>query len=563
MKNLRLLVLPLVCLLGLLYLPVGASAAEEDFLYDPGTVNVVEIKLGPDQIKELEDEPREYVENGEVVLKKTDGTPAGIGAPSQTFKGVEVKLKGQPGGSFEDLDGKAAFKLKFKKKELFFGVRKLTLNNMTQDPSMIHEALAYTAFGAAGVPASRAGYAFVYLNGTNYGLHANVESLDVISLPKIFGVPFEEEKGQHLYEAAEYGADFYPGKEPMFEVDEGKADTPADTADLTNAIAAVDANGPTQLTTNLASSFDFAELTRMWAVEKYIGHWDGYAGAGIPGEEGFNLHRPNNYYLYSDPTGRFSMLPWGADQTWGGVPGSSKELEFDEQDGRLFDFCLDDQTCSGLFSSSVANALDKVGGLDLDAQAEATATMLAPWEALEVAPRKPFSSSQIAAAVTKTREFIADRPAEAEDWLFEHPPPIKESEVIITPGVVVTQPLLEPIPTLGGPAAQLGQPVIPSKTVTELGIEKGEGVVRLRVRAAVAGTAVLVGRSPLDGRLRNVCRDELEVKRPRDFTVACRVSDRGLRRLRNHDLPIFLRLGFTPDGGGETVLSRQVNLARR
>src|ERR1700755_1481578 len=98
MKNLRLLILPLACALGLL-MSASALAAEEDFLYDPGTVNVIEIKLGAAQIKELEDEPREYVENGEVVLKKSDGTPAGIGARSQTYTGVEDKFEGQAGSS--------------------------------------------------------------------------------------------------------------------------------------------------------------------------------------------------------------------------------------------------------------------------------------------------------------------------------------------------------------------------------------------------------------------------------------------------------------------------------
>ena len=49
-------------------------------------------------------------------------------------------------------------------------------------------------------------------------------------------MPFES-KTQHLYEAAEYGADFYPGKESRFEVDEGEDDT----SDLTELIAAVDA----------------------------------------------------------------------------------------------------------------------------------------------------------------------------------------------------------------------------------------------------------------------------------------------------------------------------------
>ena len=46
----------------------------------------------------------------------------------------------------------------------------------------------------------------------------------------------------------------------------------------------------------------------MWAVEKYVGHIDGYSGRG-PG-------RPNNYYLHATRPGRFRMLPWGTDQTW-------------------------------------------------------------------------------------------------------------------------------------------------------------------------------------------------------------------------------------------------------
>ena len=58
----------------------------------------------------------------------------------------------------------------------------------------------------------------------------------------------------------------------------------------------------------------------MWAVEKYIGHWDGYVG------------NRNNFYLHSDTAGRFSMLPWGTDQAWTGrvVIGS------DEAGGRMF-----------------------------------------------------------------------------------------------------------------------------------------------------------------------------------------------------------------------------------
>ena len=50
-------------------------------------------------------------------------------------KAVRVKLKGQ--ASFRPLGRKAAFKLKFAKSDRLLGLKKLTLNNMVQDRSMI------------------------------------------------------------------------------------------------------------------------------------------------------------------------------------------------------------------------------------------------------------------------------------------------------------------------------------------------------------------------------------------------------------------------------------------
>lgn len=99
--------------LGLFAAP-PSPAAEEDFLYDPGTVNVIEMTLPPAGIQGLEADPFKYQSGGTVTVTPTDGTPGGLGAPSKTFQNVSIKLKGKPQGSFEDLAGKAAFKLKFK-----------------------------------------------------------------------------------------------------------------------------------------------------------------------------------------------------------------------------------------------------------------------------------------------------------------------------------------------------------------------------------------------------------------------------------------------------------------
>ena len=98
---------------------------------------------------------------------------------------VGVRLKGGL-GSFRGLEGKAAFKVKvdeYVDGQTFFGLEKLTLNNMVQDPSMVHETLAYELFRSLGVPASRTGYAFVRVNGESFGLYLNVETLDAIALP--------------------------------------------------------------------------------------------------------------------------------------------------------------------------------------------------------------------------------------------------------------------------------------------------------------------------------------------------------------------------------------------
>ncbi len=110
----------------------------------------------------------------------------------------------------------------------FLGLKKMTLNNMVQDPSMIHEVLAYSVFRAMGVPAPRTGYAFVRVNGAAYGVYLNVETLDDVSLPRLF--PSTE----HLYEGG-YGADIGPGGAGAFEVDEGDED---ERADLEALIAA-------------------------------------------------------------------------------------------------------------------------------------------------------------------------------------------------------------------------------------------------------------------------------------------------------------------------------------
>jgi len=126
------------------------------WLFDPSKVVRVDLAIPDASRTALAADPYEYV-NATFTL--VDGAAA-FGPWA-----VKLKLKGRI-GSFRDLDGKAAFKLKFgNAAQRVSGLKKLTLNNMVQDPSCVRETLAYELFRGMGVPAPRTGYAVVTVDG--------------------------------------------------------------------------------------------------------------------------------------------------------------------------------------------------------------------------------------------------------------------------------------------------------------------------------------------------------------------------------------------------------------
>ena len=134
-----------------------ASAADQAGpLFDPDAVATVHFDLPQESRDAINDNPNEYA--------PADMTATVAG---QTFSLNDVGLRLRGSTSFRTLDGKASFKVKtneFVSGQKILGRKKLTLTNMVQDPSMIHEELAYELFRGAGVPASRTGYADVSVN---------------------------------------------------------------------------------------------------------------------------------------------------------------------------------------------------------------------------------------------------------------------------------------------------------------------------------------------------------------------------------------------------------------
>jgi len=184
-SHLQRLTLALLACFGLAAVDsTSARAAGYDWMFQPEGIAQIQVGLPDESRESLESAPREYAP----ATFRVDGSDGETFGPVPT----EIRLKGS--ASFRNLDGKPAFKLKFAKANRPWGLKKMTLNSMVQDPSKVHETMAYEVFRAMDVPASRTGYANLTINGDPYGLYLNLETLDDQSMDLRF------DSTRHLYE---------------------------------------------------------------------------------------------------------------------------------------------------------------------------------------------------------------------------------------------------------------------------------------------------------------------------------------------------------------------------
>ena len=198
---------------------------------------------------------------------------------------------------------KPALKVRFDKftdGQLLGGaMKRLTLNNAQQDPSMINTCMAYHVFTAAGLPAPRCNFATVAVNGENLGLYAHVESMKTAFLERNFSDP-----SGNLYEGTV--SDFRLKWRSTLQKKTNEEDV--DWSDIDAVVAALQDPSPAGLEA-LAAAIDLDHFFTFWATEVLIGHWDGYAG------------NRNNFYVYREPDAPFVFMPWGADQVFTSTDG--------------------------------------------------------------------------------------------------------------------------------------------------------------------------------------------------------------------------------------------------
>jgi spore coat protein CotH len=180
-----------------------------------------------------------------------------------------VRLKGSV-GSYRDLDQKAGFKVdlgQYDGSQALFGAQKFTFNNCVQDSSYVRQWATYEVLRQSGFPAPRVGYANIYVNGELYGLYLHLETTDESFVNRYFP------NTKLLYEGqppTEFDLDNWGN----FQRDIGSATDGALLANLVNVLGTL----PRTETWAVAEPFvDRDQVTLDFAVEAWVGHWDGYA----------------------------------------------------------------------------------------------------------------------------------------------------------------------------------------------------------------------------------------------------------------------------------------------
>jgi hypothetical protein len=267
-----------------------------------------------------------------------------------------------------------------------------------------------------GLPASKTGWARVYVNGVDRGLYLNVEQPDENFMAKKF-----RDITQHIYEGValrdlKIGNDDGENLTGAFLADYGWKVTP-NKNDLTKLISVANYKDPANWYKGLESVLDRPALIKFMATEAFLGHWDGYTGPII-----------NNYFIRSSTRGKFTFIPWGVDQTFGEnrktttvgdsfmTPLLSKTSTHPWQTketarGSLYVKCISYIPCRNAYLTELKAVSAMATKMKLSTLMKSAATLVKPVLASQYKSR-PDVLANIASEQTRTYSFITARQKE-------------------------------------------------------------------------------------------------------------------------------------------------------
>jgi len=224
----------------------------------------------------------------------------------QILDSIGVRFKGNSSYWFSE-GNKKSFKLDFNEyddEQRFYGLKKVNLNNSFKDPTMLREKLFYDHVNQR-IPAGRANFVRLEINGEYWGLYVQVEQVDKTFFQRHIG---GSEDG-NLFKGEPHGSLEYlgPDPEPYYDHYELKTnETENDWTDLVNLIDVLN-NTPTEdFPVALDAAFEVDNYLQALAANMLFVNLDSYVGTG------------HNYYVYHrEDNDKFIHFVWDANEAFG------------------------------------------------------------------------------------------------------------------------------------------------------------------------------------------------------------------------------------------------------
>ncbi len=248
----------------------------------------------------------------EAELEEFHGTdvevPAEMIVDGQKFPGVGVHFRGMSSYMGVSAGHKRSLNVSVDfsdENQRLYGYKTLNLLNSHEDPSFLHTVL-YSKIARAYIPAPKANFVHVVINGESWGLYANAQQFDKIFLTENYG----SDKGARWKVRGNPGADGglrYVGEEreeyeSRFQMKSGgKKDWKA-LIELRRVLKETPAD---ELKDAIEPILDVDGVLRFLALDNVLINGDGY------------WTRASDYSLFRDGAGKFHLIPHDMNESFG------------------------------------------------------------------------------------------------------------------------------------------------------------------------------------------------------------------------------------------------------
>ena len=422
--------------------PAASVMGYETRLFDTEQVHTIDIVMdGWDGFLET-CENEEYAQCAVVI----DG---------EAYQNTAIRAKGNTSltmVSSMDSD-RYSFKLEFDHYDsgrTYYGLDKLSLNNIIQDTTYMKDYLTYQMMGAFGVDAPLCSYVYITVNGQDWGLYLAVEGVEDGFLRRNYGsdsgelykpdsMSFGGGRGngrefdmKNVMDFSENGSFPSPPEAQPFDstqntseserhrgggpgggmgsddvklryIDDDpdsysnifqNAKTDITKADQARLIASLKALSEGE---SLEGVLDIDEVLRYFVVHNFVRNGDSYTGSMV-----------HNYYLYEEE-GRLSMIPWDYNLAYGtfqgGDAGSEVNAPIDTPvsggDSRpMVDWIFDSQEYTALYHQYFQEFLETV---DTAGLIDTAAELIAPY--VEKDPTRFYTYEEFETGMETLRTF--------------------------------------------------------------------------------------------------------------------------------------------------------------